>query len=463
MFSDHHLGIFRKKENLSSTFHSTLSGCKHDVLTLHFDNIAFDLSQRLETKLISVETIVSLEALEYRFLTKRSCIEPTLINLDLFIDMSKSSISSSLPDVFELNNGKYNQLFRSAKSSFVYQLHFDIDHVNIRLSQSLCHLINVLYQHALQSDMIEALELTKLKEQALVSSKNDNPMYYTYYLFTNHLNCPVGLKQHNTSDNFIILSPSETTDFVWSKINTNESSVEFSLDHTSTEPIYSSPIDIHHSDNNMKQVVQFLNSTHLFYLQIHFDQHQIRRHIHVIGKIILKNLCNIDLNIKFYLNVGSRQLNLFISKNQSYLSCLQTIEDIQFIQWNSSMKYSIDQLNQDGIISTSDNLSVWIHLFEYENLTCFVFTPIVIYRSYLTQPVLVYLNNDKSFLLQSNGIYTFFNDIIFDDANSIYEHRLQQIDVEQLTSCIFKLDKQSFSSIDRIDDIHGDDLTLIDY
>ncbi|CAM4767409.1 unnamed protein product [Rotaria magnacalcarata] len=451
------------KENLSSTFHSTLSGCKHDVLTLHFDNIAFDLSQRLETKLISVETIVSLEALEYRFLTKRSCIEPTLINLDLFIDMSKSSISSSLPDVFELNNGKYNQLFRSAKSSFVYQLHFDIDHVNIRLSQSLCHLINVLYQHALQSDMIEALELTKLKEQALVSSKNDNPMYYTYYLFTNHLNCPVGLKQHNTSDNFIILSPSETTDFVWSKINTNESSVEFSLDHTSTEPIYSSPIDIHHSDNNMKQVVQFLNSTHLFYLQIHFDQHQIRRHIHVIGKIILKNLCNIDLNIKFYLNVGSRQLNLFISKNQSYLSCLQTIEDIQFIQWNSSMKYSIDQLNQDGIISTSDNLSVWIHLFEYENLTCFVFTPIVIYRSYLTQPVLVYLNNDKSFLLQSNGIYTFFNDIIFDDANSIYEHRLQQIDVEQLTSCIFKLDKQSFSSIDRIDDIHGDDLTLIDY
>ncbi|CAF2072299.1 unnamed protein product, partial [Rotaria magnacalcarata] len=451
------------KENLSSTFHSTLSGCKHDVLTLHFDNIAFDLSQRLETKLISVETIVSLEALEYRFLTKRSCIEPTLINLDLFIDMSKSSISSSLPDVFELNNGKYNQLFRSAKSSFVYQLHFDIDHVNIRLSQSLCHLINVLYQHALQSDMIEALELTKLKEQALVSSKNDNPMYYTYYLFTNHLNCPVGLKQHNTSDNFIILSPSETTDFVWSKINTNESSVEFSLDHTSTEPIYSSPIDIHHSDNNMKQVVQFLNSTHLFYLQIHFDQHQIRRHIHVIGKIILKNLCNIDLNIKFYLNVGSRQLNLFISKNQSYLSCLQTIEDIQFIQWNSSMKYSIDQLNQNGIISTSDNLSVWIHLFEYENLTCFVFTPIVIYRSYLTQPVLVYLNNDKSFLLQSNGIYTFFNDIIFDDANSIYEHRLQQIDVEQLTSCIFKLDKQSFSSIDRIDDIHGDDLTLIDY
>ncbi|CAF3398285.1 unnamed protein product [Rotaria sp. Silwood1] len=459
-----HFMIDPQKENSSSKFQSILNGCKHDVLTLHLDNVSFDYSQRLETRLMSIETLLSLEALEYRFLTKRSCIEPALVNLDLFIDVSQSSILTNLPDIFNLNNGKYNQLFRSAKTSILYQLHFDIDHINIRLSQSLCHLINILYQHWIRSDMIEVLELNKFKQQALALSNNDNPLYYTYYLFTNHLNCPVGLKQHKTTDNFLILSPSQTTDFVWTKLNTDDISVQFSLEHSSIDPIYSLPIDIHHTDNNIKQIVQFIHSPHSFYLHIHYDEHQIRRHIHIIGKLILKNLCNIDLNIKFYLNVGSRQMDISLSKNELYLSCLQTIDDIEYIQWNSSNKYSIEQLNQDGIISTSEQLSIWIHLFEYENLTCFIFTPIIIYRSYLTQSVLVHLNKDKTFILQSNGNYTFFNDFIFDNSNSIiYEHRLQQFDVEQLTSCIFELNKQSYLSINEIENIQQENSSLIDY
>lgn len=125
------------------------------------DNLSFDLSQRFETKLISIETILSLETLEYRFLTKRSCIEPTLVNLDLFIDISKSSVLTALPDIFEANNGKHNQLFRSAKTAILHQLHFHIDHINIRLSQSLCHLINIICQHWVRSDMIEVLDLNK--------------------------------------------------------------------------------------------------------------------------------------------------------------------------------------------------------------------------------------------------------------------------------------------------------------
>lgn len=298
---------------------------------------------------------------------------------------------------------------------------------------------------------------------ALALTKSDHPFYYTYYLFTNHLNCPVGLKQYNTTDKFLVLPSSQTTDFVWSKLNTDTTLIQFSLEHFSTDPFYSSPIDIHHTDNNIKQIVQFENSPHLFYLQIHYDEHQIRRHIHILGKLILKNLCNIDINLKLYLNVGSRQIDITISKNQSYLSCLQTKEDIEYIQWNSSNKYSIDQINQDGIISTSDQLSLWIHLFEYENLTCLIFTPIVIYRSYLTQSVLLHLNKDKPFILPSNGFYKFFYELNFENSNQIYEHRLQQIDADQLTECIFQLNKQSYLSIDRIENIHQENLSLIDF
>lgn len=288
-------------------------------------------------------------------------------------------------------------------------------------------------------------------------------MYYTYYLFTNHLNCPVGLKQFNTKSNASILSPSQTTDFVWSKLKTDEILIEFSLEHSSNDPIYSAPINIHHSDNNTSHLIEFLNSPHSFYLQIRYDEHQIRRHIHIMGRLILKNLCNKDLNIKFYLKVGSRQLDLFLSKDQSYLSCLQTKEDIEYIQWNSSPKYSIDQLNQDGIISTSEHSSIWIHLFEYENLTCFIFTPIVIYRSYLTQAVLLHLNEDKPFVLQSNGAYTFLNEFDFENSSQIYEHRLQQIDAEQLSPCIFELNQQSYVSLNQIDNIHQDSTPVVDY
>jgi hypothetical protein len=92
-------------------------------------------------------------------------MEPALINLDLFIDTSKSSILASVPDIFDLNNGKYNQLFRSAKTSIVYQLHFDIDHINIRISQSLCHLINILYQNWIRSDMMKVLNVNHLTQQ----------------------------------------------------------------------------------------------------------------------------------------------------------------------------------------------------------------------------------------------------------------------------------------------------------
>jgi hypothetical protein len=298
---------------------------------------------------------------------------------------------------------------------------------------------------------------------ALALTKNDHPLYYTYYLFTNHLNCSIGLKQYNTTDKFLVLPPSQTTDFVWSKFSTDEVLIQFSLEHFSSDPFYSLPINIHHSDNNIKQIVQFENSPHLFYLHIHYDEHQIRRHIHIISKLILKNLCNIDINLKLYLTVGSRQINLFISKDETYLSCLQTINDIEYIQWNSSSKYSIDQLNQDGIISTSEQLSIWIHLFQSEDLTCLIFTPIVIYRSYLTQTVLLHLNKDKSFLLPSNGSYTYFYDFIFENSNHIYEHRLQQIDADQLTECIFQLNKQSYLSINQIEHIHQGNLTLIDY
>jgi hypothetical protein len=438
------------KENSSEKFQSILHGSQHDVVTLNFDNLSFDLSQRLETKLISIETILSIETLEYRFLTKRSCIEPVLINLDLFIDTSKSSILTSLPDIFDLNNGKYNQLFRSAKTSIVYQLNFDIDHINIRISQSLCHLINILYQNWIRSDMIKFFD----KQDQNNVHCSSNSFYYTYYLFTNHLNCSIGLKQNNK---YLVLPSSRTTDFVWSKLNADQMLIQFSLESS----FYSSSIDIHHSETNIKQIVQFENSPYSFYLQIHYDEHHIRRHIHILGKLIFKNLLNLDLNLKLYLNIGL--IDLFLSKNQSYLSCLQPIDDIKYIQWNSSIKYSIDQLNQDGIISTSEQTSIWIHLIHSENLTCLIFTPIVIYRSYLTQSVFLHLNQTKSFLLPSNGLYTYFDDFIFESSNQNYEHRLQQIDAEQITEIIFQLNKQSYLSLNQIENISKENDSLIDY
>ncbi|CAF1038544.1 unnamed protein product [Adineta ricciae] len=447
----------------SSKFQSILGQCQHDILTLHLDNISFDYSQRLETKTISIETILSLEALEYRFLTKRSCIEPALINLNLFIDVSKSSILTTFPQVFDLNNGKYSQLFRSAKTSFVCQLHFDIDHINIRLSQSLCHLINILYQQWIRSDMIKVLDFDQQTQEALALTKTDQSFYYTYYLFTNHLNCSIGLKQYDTNDKFLALQSSQTTDFIWSKIHTNEMLIQFSLEQFSSDPYHSSPINIHHSDNNLKSIVQFENSPHVFYLQSQYDQHQIRRHLHIFGKLIFKNLCNIDIDLKLYLNVGSRQVDISILAYETYASCLQTREDIEYIQWNSSHKYIIDQLNQDGIISTSDQSSIWIHLFDHDNFTCIVFTPIVIYRSFLTQSVLLHLNQEKQFVLESNGLYTYYYDVILDNINQVYEHRLQQIDAEQLTECIFQLNNQSYLSLDRIEQTHSDDLSLLDY
>ena len=87
---------------------------------------------------------------------------------------------------------------------------------------------------------------------AVTLTKSDKPLYYTYYLFTNHLNSPVGLKQYNTTDKFLVLPPSQTTDFIWSKLNTNDMLIQFSLEHFSADPFYSSPIDIHHTDNNIK-------------------------------------------------------------------------------------------------------------------------------------------------------------------------------------------------------------------
>ena len=292
---------------------------------------------------------------------------------------------------------------------------------------------------------------------------DDNPIYYTYYLITNHLNCSIGLRQYRTIDNFFILQPSQTTDFAWSKLNIDKVLIEFSLKYSSNDLIYSSPVDIHHTNDNTKQQVQFLNSSHSFYLQIHYDEHRIRRHIHIIGQLILKNLCNIDLNIKLHLYVDSQQIDLLIAKNQPYISCLQTIDDVESIQWNSSDKYLIEQLNRDGIISTNEQISIWIHLFQYENFTCLIFAPVVIYRSYLTQSILLNLNKNKSFQLQSNGSYTYYNDFIFENPNQIYEHRLQQTNVEQLTQCIFELNKQTYLSTNQIENVHHDNLSLIDY
>lgn len=239
--------------------------------------------------------------------------------------------------------------------------------------------------------------------------------------------------------------------------------IQFSLQDSSSVPFHSLPIDIHHSENTIKQIIQFENSPHLFHLQIHYDQHYIRRHIDIIGNLVFKNLCDIDLNFKLYLTVDSKQIDLFIPKNQPYISCLQTIEDIEYIQWNSSIKYSINQLNQEGIISTSDQTSIWIHLFQYENFTCLIFTPIVVYRSYLTQSVLLHLNQTQSFILPSNGFDTYFYDLNFENLNTIYEHRLQQIDAEQLTEVIFQLNKQSYLSLDKIENLHEENLSLIDY
>lgn len=443
----------------STKFQSILHGCSHDVATLNLDNLSFDLSQRLETKLISIETLLSIETLDYRFLTKRSCIEPAVVNLDLFIDTSKSSILTTTSDIFELNNNKYNQLFRSAKTSIVYQLQFDIDHINIRLSQSLCHLINILYQNWIRSDMIKVLNINPT--QSLLSIDQD--FYYTYYLFTNHLNIPIGLKQTNTTDKFLVLPSLQTRDFVWSKLNIKDMLIEFSLEETSSEPFKSTSIDIHHTDKKMKQIVQFENSPHQFFLYIDHDEHRIRRHMHILGRLIIKNLSNFDLNIKFYLHVGSRQIDLFIPKTQSTVSCLQTIDDIESIQWNSSLKYRIDQLNEEGIISSSDQTSIWIHLIHTENFTCFLFTPIVVYRSYLTQPVFLHLNKTKPSLLPSHGHYTSIDSFVFDKSNQIYEHRLQQIDAEQITGNVFQLTQRSHVTLNPLEYFPQESHSLIDY
>lgn len=421
---------------IPSNFQSILNGSKHDVLTMNLENISFDYSQRFETKTISLETSLSLETLEYRFLTKRACIEPALINLDLFIDASKSSLLTNSAEIFTHHNEKYNQAFRTGKSSFLSQLHFNIDHINIRLSQSLCHLINILQQHWIHSDMIKILELPPVPHENRLT-------YYTYYLFTNHLNCPIGLKQYNTTDNFHILAANQTMDFVWSKLNTEQIFVQFSLENFANDPFYSPGIDIHSN----KTLVQFDNSPHVFYLQIDHDSHQIRRHIHLIGKFLIKNLSNIDLQLKLFLSVGSRSIDLTIDKDQSFVSCLQTIDDIQSIQWNNSTIHSIDHLNSDGLISTSDETSLWIHLIHVEHLTCLIFTPIVIYRSFLTQNVQINFNRTQSCILNSNGMLTFFHHLHFNDKNQKYSHHLQQIDADQMTESIFELNHQSYLTV----------------
>ena len=434
----HRLSRLVQKDNQAFPFESILRGCKHDVFTLNLDNISFDFSQRLETKLMGIETTLSLDVLEYRFLTKRACIEPALINLDLFMDGSKSSILTSSSEIFNLNNGKYHQLFSAAKSSFLYQLHFAIDHINIRLSQSLFHLINILHQDWIRSDMMKIVH-----PHLLATPTSDRPFYYTYYLFTNHVNCSIGLKQSNSTDSFLVLPPGRTTDFVWSRLNSEQQLIQFSLEHLSTDPFYSSPIDIHQADGKPKQLVQFDHSPHSFYMQIQYDNHQIRRHIHLIGRFIVKNLSDLDLNVQLSLAMGSKQINLSLGSHQSYSSCLQTIDDIQYVQWNASNKYPIDQLNADGTIASSEHTSLWIHLFHDEQFTCLIFAPIVIYRSFLTQPVRLHINTTKSCLLPSNGSYALFYDLKFDTNRDKYEHRLQQIDADQLTDSIFVLTRQS--------------------
>jgi len=422
-------------------YQSILDRSQHDALTFIFDNLSFDYSQRFETKLISIETIISLETLEYRFLTKRSCIEPAFVNFDLFIDTSKSSIQTSLPTIFDLNHTKYNQLFRSAKTSSVYQLHFDIDHINIRISQSLCHLINILQRNWVHSDMFELFN--KTNEIRSLSSN----VYYTYYLFTNHLNYPIEFKQTDTLDNFIRLPSNSTRDFVWSKMNTDQLLIEFSLDETSI----SSPINIHQTDDNFKQIIPFENQPFSIYLHIQFDEHRIRRHIHILSRLIFKNLCNFDVNIQLYLSTTTNQIDFLLSTNQSYLSSIVNLDDIQYLQWNSSSKYSLNEITSNGLLSTSEQTSIWIHSYEIEQFTCLIFTPIVIYRSLLPQSVLLHLNQSKHFLMDANGAYTYYHEWNFGNPEAVYEHCLQQIDAEQLTDCIFKLTPQSYVNIDTVD------------
>lgn len=236
-------------------------------------------------------------------------------------------------------------------------------------------------------------------------------------------------------------------DFVWSKLSNEQIFVQFALENVSNDPFYSSAIDIHPIDQQQKLLVQFDNSPHVFYLQIYYDEHHIRRHLHLIGRLIVKNLSNVDLDVKLHLHMGSRSMDLSLSKDQSYISCLQNIDDIQSIQWNDSKVYSIDQLNAEGIISSSEQTSLWIHLFHSDQLTCLIFTPIVIYRSYLTQTVQLHLNTDRSCLLQSNGSYTYFHDLRFDPNHRKYQHRLQQIDADQLTENIFELHQQSHLTV----------------
>jgi hypothetical protein len=252
-------------------------------------------------------------------------------------------------------------------------------------------------------------------------------------------------------------------DFVWSKLNTDQIFVQFSLENLSNDPFYSSAIDIHTIDENKNVLVQFDNSPHVFFLQIQYDQHHIRRHIHLIGKFIVKNLTAMNLDLKFYLNVGTRSIDLFIDKNHSYVSCLQTIDDIQSIQWNSSNKHAMEQIHADGILSTSEQTTIWIHLFQLDNIACLVFTPIVIYRSFLTQSVELHLNRTHSCRLQSNGVYTYFHGIQFNDKQQKYQHQLQQIDANQLTDNVFELDRQSYRTVNCNPTMEKPSQSLINY
>ena len=239
-------------------------------------------------------------------------------------------------------------------------------------------------------------------------------------------------------------------DFVWSKLNSDEISLQFSLENLSNDPFYSSSIDIHQSFETAqrKLAVQFDNSPHVFYLEIAQDQHQIRRHIHLFGRFLIKNLSQIDIRLKLDLRIGSRSIEFFLGKNDDqYLSCLQTLDDIEFVQWNSSIKYSIDQLNSDGIISNSEQTSLWIHLFQSDQFTYLIFAPIIVYRSFLSQMVQLHLNDDRSVPLEPKGVHTFFDQLRFDAKNEKYSHRLQQIDADRWTETIFELRQQSYLTV----------------
>ncbi|CAF1003428.1 unnamed protein product, partial [Didymodactylos carnosus] len=481
-------------------FYSTLKKCSHDVLTLNLDNLSFDYCQRFESKLFDFETSLSIDYLEYRFLTRRSCLEPAYINLKLFIN-DKSS-SSSLQTIFDTTtqNSKYSQLFNDSSSSTIVTIHqikMYIDHLNIRFSQSLFHLFNILYMTWMKSKLFDSLtqDTKKLFSATIPSESQENVLsYYTYYLFYNHLNYTVELKQYGTNEQ-ILIEPHTSIDYSWYKHSRTPLLLSFSIPQLNH--IQTGAYNIHHIDEidqdnenltiSSLKLLKFINSPYTMYIKNDLDQHGIRRSIHLFGSLIIRNFCDIDLTLHIEQQKTTSILEKILPANGQYVSLIQSVQQMQAIKWKivNNDKYSERYLIQDllqqpqqGIFSSNgNNTSLWIHLFNEiifgtdSMCTCLVFTPIVIYRSYLTDSIYLHLNQkskqstsypiETTLLLESNAKTNYYYSI---HKDFVYTLRLQQLDSKTPTDCVYELNSLTYSKIENIEYIQiNTNQTITDY